>query len=159
MVGTTDEVAEKLLTLLQWSKDEMSDAWTARVAYGFVGQINNLWSPVGMGTAQSIIVGGIHHINWLRSRLSINNIAARGGDQHFDTGLHPGAEDYQKRVLKPCSFAFRRLHPLALKKLSRENRDALHIFENAKIEVTWQLVSSRASFQWFLLSFMVVLPW
>ena len=33
MVGTTDEVAEKLLTLLQWSKDEMSDAWMAIVAY------------------------------------------------------------------------------------------------------------------------------
>jgi len=59
-------------------------------------------------------------------------------------------------VLKPCSFAFRQLHPLALKKLSRENRDALHIFENAKVEVTWQLVSSNVSsysffFHYFLL--------
>ena len=30
LVGTTDEVAEKLLILLQWSKDEMSDSWMPR---------------------------------------------------------------------------------------------------------------------------------
>ena len=46
------------------------------------------------------------------------------------------AEDYQKRVLKPSSLAFRHLHPQAWRKLSRENREALHIFQNAQVDAT-----------------------
>ena len=67
LVGTSDDVAEKLLTLLAWSKDELSD--------------------------------------------------------------------YQRRVLKPTSVAFRRLHPLLLKHLSLECRDALHTFETTQVKI------------------------
>ena len=68
LVGTSDDVAEKLLILLAWSKDEVND--------------------------------------------------------------------YQRRVLKPTSVSFRRLHPLLFRQLSRECRDALHVFENTQVQIT-----------------------
>eukprot|EP00439_Symbiodinium_sp_Y106_P051354 s1906_g6.t2 len=68
LVGTSDDVAEKLLTLLAWSKDELGD--------------------------------------------------------------------YQRRVLKPTSVAFRRLHPVLFKSLSMECRDALHTFETTQVKIS-----------------------
>ncbi|CAE7705677.1 ppsA [Symbiodinium sp. CCMP2592] len=68
LVGTSDDVAAKLLTLLAWSKDELGD--------------------------------------------------------------------YQRRVLKPTSVAFRRLHPALFKSLSMECRDALHTFETTQVKIT-----------------------
>lgn len=49
--------------------------------------------------------------------------------------VEENAEDYQRRVLKPTSLAFRHLHPQAFRRLSRENREALHVFQNTKAEV------------------------
>ncbi|CAE7780146.1 ppsA [Symbiodinium sp. CCMP2456] len=68
LVGTSDDVAEKLLTLLAWSKEELGD--------------------------------------------------------------------YQRRVLKPTSIAFRRLHPVLFKSLSMECRDALHTFETTQVKIS-----------------------
>ena len=68
LVGTSDDVAEKLLTLLAWSKDELGD--------------------------------------------------------------------YQRRVLKPTSVTFRRLHPVLFKSLSMECRDALHTFETTQVKIS-----------------------
>eukprot|EP00933_Yihiella_yeosuensis_P040292 TRINITY_DN3456_c1_g1_i1.p1 TRINITY_DN3456_c1_g1~~TRINITY_DN3456_c1_g1_i1.p1 ORF type:complete len:482 (-),score=78.74 TRINITY_DN3456_c1_g1_i1:204-1505(-) len=67
LVGTSDEVALKLLTLLSWSKDEVSN--------------------------------------------------------------------YQRRVLKTTSKVLRQRHPGVIKELNREEREALHIFENTTAKV------------------------